>query len=462
MIKWSLRVKILCSVGVIIFVVLGTSTVVHIYGVQQDYLEALEWRSEALTQGLIEKVQELANIAPDFNSNDLLELLSYWVRDVYESNTNLTHIAAIDTDGKIAAHTEKALWDNPITSPVLVDALQRQTQSTVLDGTIYHMLFPIHNKQDVYLGSIDIGIPKDIIDAQAQQILRQSMGLFVLFGGLAFIAASVSGHLLTKPINHLVSIAQELAEGNLAQTIVITDQGDEIGVLASSFANMRDRIKQQIEDLQQLNDELEQRVEERTAELTREKYIVDTFLANVPDSIYFKDREGRIIRANTAHARRRGLSDPGEETGKTDLDFFPEELARRKYMQEQEMIRTGIPMINVEEQNVWPDGRVDWQLTTKMPLRNEHGEIIGIFGISRDITELKQAEQELERYRERLEELVAERTAELTRMFKEAKWLNARLHDEIIERRRVEDVLRVSEEQYRMLAENVKDGIVIV
>ncbi|GAK60693.1 PAS modulated sigma54 specific transcriptional regulator, Fis family [Candidatus Vecturithrix granuli] len=460
--KWNLRVKILFSAGVIIFVVLGTSTLIHIYGVQQDYLEALEWRSEALAQGLIKKAQDLTNIAPDFNSNDLLELLGYWVKDVYESNLHLTHIAAIDAEGIIAAHTEKALWDTPITSPVLHEALSRQQQVTVLDGAIYHMLFPIRSRQALYLGSIAIGVPKQIIDVKAQQILRHSIALFALFLGLAVLATSVSGHLLTKPINHLVSIAQELAEGNLAQPILITNRSDEIGVLARSFANMRDRIKRQIEDLHRLNDELEQRVEERTAELAREKYIVDTFLANVPDSIYFKEPEGRIIRANTAHARRRGLCDPREEVGKTDFDFFPEEVAQRKYAQEQQIIRTGTPVINVEEQNVWSDGRIDWQLTTKMPLRNEHGEIIGIFGISRDITELKQAEQELERYRDRLEDLVAERTAELTRMIEESKRLNARLHEENIERRRVENVLRVSEEQYRMLAENVKDGIVIV
>lgn len=462
MLNWSLRAKLLLSVGVIIFVVLGTSTVVHIYDVQQDYLQALEWRSEALAQSLIKKAQDLANMAPDFNSNDLLELLGFWVKDVYEANTPLTHIAAIDAEGTIAAHTEKMLWDTPIHSPVLHDALEQQRQMTVLDDSTYHMLFPIHNRQDVYLGSIDIGVPKHIIDQKAQQILRHAIELFALFLGLAVMGISVSGHVLTKPINHLVSIAQELAEGNLAQPIMISKRNDEIGVLASSFANMRDRLKQQFEDLQRLNDELEQRVEERTAELAREKYIVDTFLANVPDSIYFKEREGRIIRANTAHARRRGLGDPREEVGKTDFDFFPEDLARRKYAQEQEIIRTGIPVINVEEQNIWPDDRIDWQLTTKMPLRNEHGEIIGVFGISRDITELKQAEQELERYRDRLEELVEERTAELTRMVEEAERLNARLHDENLERQRVEAVLRVSEEQYRLLAENVKDGIIIV
>ena len=451
MLKWSLRVKILLSVGVIISVVLGTSTLVHIRGVQQDYLEALEWRSQALAQGLIKKAQELANTAPDFNSNDLLELLNYWVKDVYESNTHLTHIAAIDTEGMIAAHTDKNLWDKPFHDSGLDGALKRRSQSTILEGTTYHMLFPIMDQQDRYLGSIDIGIPKNIIDAQAQQILRHSMGLFVLFVGLAFVAASVSGHFITKPINHLVSIARELAEGNLAQPIVITNRGDEIGVLARSFAHMRDRIKQQIEDLQRLNDGLEQRVERRTAELAREKYIVDTFLANVPDSIYFKERQGRIIRANAAHARRMGFTNPVEEIGKTDFEFFEEADACLRYEQEQEIMRSGQALFDLEEREA--GGR--WVLTTKMPLRNEHGEIIGTFGISRDITALKQAEQELTQYRDRLEELVEKRTAELTRT-------NNRLQGEIAERTRIERVLRVSEEQYRILAESVKDGIVII
>lgn len=451
MVRWSLRVKMLVSIGVVVFIVLGTSTSVHIRGVQQDYLEALEWRSQALAQSLIKRAQELANTAPDFTSSDLLELLNYWVKDVYESNTHLTHIAAIDSAGTVAAHTDKALWDTPVQSVEVRQALERRVQCTVLDDTIYHMLFPIVNQHERYLGTIDIGIPKGIIDAQAQQILRDSIRLFVVFVGLGVIAASVAGHWLTQPINHLVSIARELAEGNLAQPIVITNRRDEIGELARSFAHMRDRIKQQIDALQHLNDELEQRVERRTAELAREKYIVDTFLANVPDSIYFKDCEGRILRANDAHARRLGLAGPQDEIGKTDFDFLAEADARPRYEQEQEIIRTGRSLLDLEEQET--DGH--WVLTTKMPLRNEHGGIIGTFGISRDITALKQAEHELTRYRDRLEDLVTQRTAELTRT-------NRQLEEEIAERKRMEHTLRVSEEQYRMLAESVKDGIMIL
>ena len=198
-------------------------------------------------------------------------------------------------------------------------------------------------------------------------------------------------------------------------------------------------------------DLLVQRVQERTVEITRQKYILDTFMETVPDSIYFKDRESRITRANQAHARQLGLDDPAEEVGKTDFDFFPDHAARVKCEQEQAIMQTGQPVVSIEEAS----GQGQWLLTTKMPLRDERGEIVGTFGISRDITPLKHTEHELVQYREHLKELVKERTTELTRS-------NAQLSEEILERLRVERALRASEEQYRLLADNVKDGIVIV
>ncbi|MDY0091972.1 MAG: sigma 54-interacting transcriptional regulator [Candidatus Vecturithrix sp.] len=200
---------------------------------------------------------------------------------------------------------------------------------------------------------------------------------------------------------------------------------------------------------------LVQQIKQHDAELTRKQYILDAFMANIPDRIYFKDRGGRITRANMAHAQRLGLNSPEDEIGKTDFDFFPEEEARRKSQQEQEILRTGRPLLNLEEYAPRPDGAESWSLTTKMPLRDERGEIIGTFGISRDITDLKHAEQQLLQYRDHLEEIVRDRTVELTRS-------NELLHKEILERTRAENALRASEQQYRLLAENVKDGIMIV
>jgi PAS domain S-box-containing protein len=141
---------------------------------------------------------------------------------------------------------------------------------------------------------------------------------------------------------------------------------------------------------------LMQRIQDHSAQLAREQYILDTFMANVPDRIYFKDLQGRITRANAAHADWLGFRDPAEEIGKTDFDFFPQEEARLRHEQEQDIIRTGQSVVNQEEQQSFPDREwVNWSLATKMPLRNERGEIIGTFGISKDITDLKLAQKQL-------------------------------------------------------------------
>jgi PAS domain S-box-containing protein len=182
---------------------------------------------------------------------------------------------------------------------------------------------------------------------------------------------------------------------------------------------------------------LMQRVQERSAELARHQYILDAFMENVPDHIYFKDLDSRFTRANKAHAVHLGLDDPAEEIGKSDLDYFPPEQARKKYEQEQEILRTGKPLLNLEE----PDGIGCWALTTKMPLRDERGEIMGTFGISRDITALKEAQAALELAYAEVERQVQERTAELRQEIlkrrqaeEEVQRLNAGLEQRVVER----------------------------
>ena len=131
------------------------------------------------------------------------------------------------------------------------------------------------------------------------------------------------------------------------------------------------------------------------AALAWEDYLLNALLENIPDHIYFKDTESRFLRISRTHAEIFGLSDPAQAIGKTDLDFFTEEHARPARQDEQEIMRTGQPL-SKEERETWPDRSDTWVLTTKMPLRDKAGEIIGTFGISRDITERKRAEQERE------------------------------------------------------------------
>jgi PAS domain S-box-containing protein len=169
-------------------------------------------------------------------------------------------------------------------------------------------------------------------------------------------------------------------------------------------------------------------LKEAEANLASERDLLRTLLDNFPDAIYYKDRQSRFVRFSkstvekslaAARSRHRGSqpsADPAElpaylagveqyavyMLGKTDFDFFTEEHAQPAYEDEQEIIRTGKPILGKLEEETHPDGRITWCLTTKMPWRDKDGNIIGTFGISKDFTALKKAEIELETAHERL------------------------------------------------------------
>ncbi len=116
-------------------------------------------------------------------------------------------------------------------------------------------------------------------------------------------------------------------------------------------------------------------------------------LATSPDFIYFKDRESRFLLVNAGMMKLLGCTSE-EAVGKTDFDFFDEEHARKAFEDEQRIMTTGTAVTGQEEKETWPDGSVTWVSTTKVARRNAEGEVIGIIGISRDITDRKKLEQQ--------------------------------------------------------------------
>jgi len=165
-------------------------------------------------------------------------------------------------------------------------------------------------------------------------------------------------------------------------------------------------------------------------QLAYERDLLNVLLENTPDGIYFKDLQSRFVRVGKhklemalemARAKHR-LAQPeaaaggwpaelasaeafaGTLAGKTDFDFYTEDRARPAFEDEQQIIRSGAPLIGKVERTVYPDGGVRWCLTTKMPWRDKEGRIIGTFGVSRDITAIKEAEAKLEEAHRKLVE----------------------------------------------------------
>ena len=157
-------------------------------------------------------------------------------------------------------------------------------------------------------------------------------------------------------------------------------------------------------------------------DLEKERNALHILMDNLPDRIYFKDTDSCFTRISKAQADMFGLSDPAQAQGKTDFDFFTAQHAQPAFEDEQKIINTGQPIVGLEEKETWPDGRVTWVITTKMALRDEQGQIIGTFGISRDITERKLTEQAIARRAAQLE-IVAQLSTTASTIFDSQQFL---------------------------------------
>ena len=199
--------------------------------------------------------------------------------------------------------------------------------------------------------------------------------------------------------------------------------------MSTKDAELREKIQAKKETLEKEN----ARLKSENERFATESWLFRTLMASVPDWIYFKDRGSRFIMASESLAKSFGLQSTDEMVGKSDFDFFTEEHARPAYNDEQKVMKTREP-ITLEEKETRPDGSVAWVLTTKIPLvRN--GEIAGTFGISKDITERRTAEDELKEIATTLGARVAERTGQLEREIGERKKSEeerARLQQEVI------------------------------
>ncbi len=202
-----------------------------------------------------------------------------------------------------------------------------------------------------------------------------------------------------------VEFIEKLAS-NIASALAIQSATDKMQIMLEQSKEQAEEMKAQEEELRQNMEEMQSVQEElqrQKDELAQEKALVDALLINAKEYIYFKDEKSRFIKVSNSMTKLFKVKNVEELYGKSDFDFFTEEHAKPAYEDEQKIIKTGKAIIDKIEKETHPDGRISWVSTSKMPLYNENNEIVGTFGISKDITHSIEMEHENNQRNEELQ-----------------------------------------------------------
>ena len=200
------------------------------------------------------------------------------------------------------------------------------------------------------------------------------------------------------------SIASSLSTGKVNQTT--KKLLEETQERAEQMKAQEEELRQNMEELAATQEQMERRnkeMEDVQKELTEEKYLLNALLNSSQDHIYFKDLNSKFIRVSNSMIKLFDKKEESEILGKSDFDFGFEEHAKIAFDDEQNIIRTARPLVDAVEKETWDDGHSTWVSTTKNPLSDSEGKIVGTFGISRDITKNKLIELEMIKRKEWLE-----------------------------------------------------------
>lgn len=212
----------------------------------------------------------------------------------------------------------------------------------------------------------------------------------------AILSERFDVHLLDYRLGAADGIAileQARAAGCKAPIIMLTGQADPTIDQRALEAGATDYLAKDVFDVSRLEHAIRYALERQSLleELETERYLLHSLMQSLPDNIYFKDRDSRFLRVSAAMAAWFGADSTSDLVGKSDKDFFTPEHAEQARLDEAELLESGKPVLGKEEKETWPDGRTTWVTTSKMPLRDRDGNIVGTFGISRDVTQEKLA-----------------------------------------------------------------------
>ena len=290
-----------------------------------------------------------------------------------------------------------------ITPRSIDDALPKQdVDPEHFDSRSAAALYTNYNGVDVLrayapIPAMDWCLVAEINEAEAfASVFRLTNTMFSVFLGLLLIGILVCirvSRTIADPIVKLHRGTEAIMKGNLDYKVG-TGTADEVGELSRAFDAMTSNLKESGRELAEYSKGLKKKVEERTARLDALLEEQKALLSTIPAFVYFKDRNGNYIAANKAFTDKTGTS-VDEIAGKTDYDFFQRAQADAHRAYDYEVMESGEPKYDIEELVTEADGGVGWTSTSKTPFFGSGGAVIGMVGMTLDITERKKAEDQI-------------------------------------------------------------------
>lgn len=292
-------------------------------------------------------------------------------------------------------------------SPILLKHLDLAERlihtATVSEAPLNTYTVPLIYNDELY-GVLELA-SFEAFDEKTQELIQQANSV---------IATALFAVSQRERAQELVQLAQQAAQEAEHAKEDAQRQAVEAQRVNTQMEEQQQQLQQQNEEFQQLNaqlkeqqQQLQQEIKEREQvqhKLAEERNLIQKLVDILPDYIYVKDRNNRFILANRTLAVATGFSTVNELLGKTDFDIHPKELAEQFYKYEQVLMQSNQSIQEKEE--IVEDKRTGekiWLLTTKMPFRDPQGQIAGIIGIGRNITDRKQVEEELQKLKDELE-----------------------------------------------------------
>ncbi len=367
-ISQSLQAKVLFFIGLIVLVTLALSSLLYINSFRANYLEAIEWRSVTLAQNINVDIQARRKLLGTSNNVLNLETAYLQIRKIYRANRDMhvSFIAVIAPDGRIATHTDRELWGQPVSDRSLLEAISSQQITTLKVADSYHTLIPVIVDANTLIGTIDIGFPQQIVEEKILKSVFISVILcillFIVVIALVWLAFK---HFVDRPINQLIDATTDIANGDLYRKIG-NFPAAELSALGTSLSHMRDAIRNSINELHNKNEEIK------------------ALIACSPVALFSVDLNHRIA-VWTASAEKLFSWKADEITGSAQLFTTDDEIFRFQTLCQE--CHSGIAHLGQEFLLTTKGGSPFHASISCAPLSDQASDIIGIMVSVEDISE---------------------------------------------------------------------------